>query len=673
MIKEQTRIISELQKPNLPDYKFLSSETSLKAYEETLECLLEKAKKTFNDILKLSETKITFANVVEKYLNMDEELNTLYSFLHHLDGTSSSEMTRRIIERFQPKMVEYGNMVSLSTEYYLLLKKLDMQDRKNKKLSSEQSRSLFLLNRNMEISGVHLKGKKKKRLEEIALRLSELSQKFSNNVLDSRKKFFFKFETNEYLREMPKADLQTAREEAKKRKLSGWVFTLSPPSFHGIMLYCSGREIRKKFWQKNVQIATTGKFDNRPLVLEILNLRKEKASLLGFQTFAEYALQSRMAKSPDEVIKLLSKFSGKAKGKAKKEYEELREFSGLKKMNNWDTAYFSEKLKKKQFSIDEKKLREFFPLSQVLHGLFQTAERLFGLSFKKTYSPTYNSDVLCYEVYSGKKLISYFLLDLFARPEKRGGAWCNDLRCQRKGKVPVVVNVGNFTGGTKAQPPLLTHGDVQTMFHEFGHGLHVMLSKNTYANTSGFHTEWDFVELPSQLLENWTWKKEGLHLFAKHFRTKKELPEKMIHALSESRKFLKGIFMLRQNEFGFLDFLLHSSAPPKSVEALDKKILAISNKYSIIKKPPYYRMYASFSHIFSGGYAAGYYSYLWAEVLEADVFSRFQQEGILNPKIGKEYAKCILYEGAKKDGAELFRDFMGREPSPEALLKKLGL
>jgi len=380
-----------------------------------------------------------------------------------------------------------------------------------------------------------------------------------------------------------------------------------------------------------------------------------------------------MAESPKKVRKILSGFARNAREKAREEWVLLKDFSKLKQFEMWDIPYYSEKLRHVCFHIDQKKLREYFPLEEVLRGLFETGKKLFGLTFRRIGAPQYAEDVLTYEVYEGEKLIAYFVFDLFARPEKRGGAWCNDLRSKRKGAVPIVVNVGNFAKGTASHPTLLTHTDVITMFHEFGHGLHVLLSKNQYPNTDGFHTEWDFVELPSQLLENWAWHQEGLKLFAKHYKTKKPLPQDLIFQLGESRVFLKGLFLLRQIEFGFLDFFLHTEPVSRSVPILDERILKIVNKYSVKRKFSSYKMYASFGHIFSGGYAAGYYSYLWAEILEADIFSRFAEKGVFDEKLGKKFKKEILEPGAKKNGAELFRSFMGRGPDSNSLLKKMGL
>jgi Zn-dependent oligopeptidase len=659
-----------VENPDFLDFETLSSKESLRVYISALEEFLEQAKEDFAKIVETPKQEATFENVAEAFLQQDESVSTLWTFLHHINSTNATETTRKIIQDFQPKMVEYSNLVSLSPEFFALL---EVVESTNATLDSEQKRSLELLLKDMKSAGVHLKGEKKKRLEEINHRLAELSERFSNNVLDSRKEFSYHFSSDASFGEMPESDRQGAQEEAQQRKKEGWVFTLSPPSYQAILQYCTDREVRKKFWEANVHVASEGELSNKEIILDVLKLRKEKAELMGFDTYAHYVLEERMAESPKQVFSVLNDFAERAKKKAQAEWMMLQDFSGLSDMSHWDTAYYSEKLKKQEFQIDNNELRKYFPLEQVIDGLFQTANTLFGLTFQKREAKLYDDSAMAYDVFWGEKQIAYFLFDLFARPEKRGGAWCNDLRHGRKGVLPIVVNVSNFSKGTKTQPPLLTHYDVQTMFHEFGHGLHVMLSSNGLSNTNGFHTEWDFVELPSQLFENWTWETEGLCLFAKHFESGEPLPKEMISSLNKSRKFLKGLFLLRQNEFGFLDFLLHTEEPPKSVEELHAKTLKIANTYSVLEKPDYYSVYTSFGHIFGGGYAAGYYSYLWAEILEADVFTRFQKEGVLNPKIGKEYAEKILHQGAKKSGADIFRDFMGRDPKPDALLEKLGL
>jgi peptidyl-dipeptidase Dcp len=660
-------LIALLDTKKLPDYSLLASEETLCIYEDALEDLLSKAKKSFEILLTLPEKDISFENVVEEYFSQDELLSMLYSFLHHLNNTQSSETVQKLIRSFQPKMVEYQNMKTLSTPYYSLLKKV-----KENMLTPEQKRSLELLRRDMELSGVHLPQKKKQRLEEINTQLANLSEKFSENVLKSQETFYHHFPTNEDLQEIPEADMYSAQEEAKKREKKGWVFTLRIPSYQAILQYCPNQSIREKFWKANMQIATSGEHDNRPIIVETLQLRKEKASILGYKNYAEYMLKTRMAKNEEEIFSFLLNFAEKAKKKAKEEWEMLENFSQKKPLEYWDIAYHAEKWKQTSCHIDEKKFREYFPLSQALEGMLHVANTLFNVSFKKIHAPLYDKDVYTYEVFLGEKKISYFLFDFFSHEKKRNGAWCDFLRSKTKEEVPIVVNVMNFGKGTATTPPLLTHDNLETLFHEFGHGLHCILGKTLYANTNSFHTEWDFVELPSQLFENWTWEQEGLDSISQHFQKKTHIPQEMVLALQKTRTFLKGMFILRQNEFALLDFLLHTDEPPKTIDELEEKTSSIANTYSIKEKPESYKMYASFLHIFSGEYCAGYYSYLWAEVLEADVFSRFKKEGILNPKIGKEYSEKILEQGAKKDAKQLFYDFMKRDPHPEALLKKLG-
>jgi len=351
-----SKLITLLDNPALLDYKALSSKEALAVYEKALEKLLKNAKDNFVAILKTPETKISFKNVIEAYLNQDEKLGLLWLFLHHLNGTNASERSRKIIESFQPKMVEYGNLISLNPEYFALLKKVESSC---EKLNAEQKRSLELLLRDMKSAGVHLKGNKKKRLEEINKQLAELSEKFSNNVLDSRKEFSYCFSSDKSFGEMPETDRHAAKKEAKNRKKEGWIFTLSSPSYLAIMQYCTDRKIRRRFWEENVRIASAGKFDNRPIIIQILALRKEKANLIGFDTYADYILEERMAESSKQVLSVLSAFAKKAKKKAMEEWKELEKFSGLPSLNYWDSAYFSEKLRKEKFSIDSNELKKY--------------------------------------------------------------------------------------------------------------------------------------------------------------------------------------------------------------------------------------------------------------------------------------------------------------------------
>lgn len=674
-------IVEALKESGLIDFKILKE--GIGDYKKALDVMLEEVKSEFEELCGMDIEEVDFENFVEKHLNIGEDMGTLYGFLHHLNSACSSEESREIITYFQPKYVAFATKAGMSREIYERL--VAVRDKGG--LNNQQDRSLELLIRDMEMAGVHLEEEKKAELEKINLRLAELSEKFSNNVLDSRKKFEFEFDNDESLAEMPAQDLAMAKAEAGRRDKKGWVFTLSPPSMIAVLKYCSDRDVRKKFFDANVQVATEGKDDNRGLVLEILDLRKKKAEVLGFENYAEYVLQARMAESVGDVMEMLESFVGRGRRKGAMEMEELEAFSDQDGIEMWDITYWSRKLKEKKFSIDDREVKKYFELEKVMAGMFEIVGKLYGLSFEKMDVESYHQDVVSYKVVDEDgQILAYFVKDIYARPEKRPGAWCNTFRSPKKladgsRQVPIVVNVANFGRGEEGQPNLLSHGEVLTLFHEFGHGVHMMLSQNDYLNTGSMSVEWDFVELPSQLMENWCWDSEALGIFAEHVETGEKMPEEMVSSLNATRKFMTGYQMLRQNEFGLLDMKLHTGAIGNLsegsiddlVEALDEFCVEHSRQYSLLNVPDYYRMYASFGHIFAGGYAAGYYSYLWAEALEADVFGKFEEEGVLNEKVGREFAERVLKAGASKPGKEMFEDFMGRELDAEALMRKKGL
>lgn len=670
----KAKLRAALQQDGLPDYALLACRAARPLYPELLAELLTEAEAAFAEILQTPAARCNFANIVDRFLTMDEDLNHLFSFLNNLNHTDAHPALRRLIEDFQPQIIAYHNLISTHPRLFALLKEV-MQTIGDQ---PQQKRATALLIRDMEFAGVGLKGKKKERLNELNIELARLSEQFQNNVLDDRKRFFHHFADAGALADMPPESLAAAADEAKRRRRKGYVFTLSPPSYQAVMKFCSDREIRKRFWQKSSQVASTGKFDNRETILSILQLRHEKAQLLGHPSYAHYVLTTRMAKDPAEAFDMMQEMAQKSRHHAESELDHLRRFARLDDFNHWDMAYYSEKLLKKTLGVDDKALKPYFPLEEALGGAFTIAGRLFDIRLVPLKAPLYNPSVTAYEVYAGSEPVAYFLFDPYARPQKQGGAWCNEFRGRKllpegAARLPVIINVANFAKGSKTDPTLLTHDNVQVIFHEFGHALHLILGKSDYANLSGFNTEWDFVELPSQLLENWTWEKDSLSLFARHWQTGKVMPKKLTDALHQSRVFLKGLFLLRQTEFGLLDFTLHTEAPPQTIAELDRRCHEIAQANTVIPKPRDYRMYASFSHIFAGGYAAGYYSYLWAEILEADVFEVFQKHGILDAATGKRFRDRVLAPGAAKDGYELFTDFVGRKPNPKALLKKLGI
>lgn len=665
------KILQEISKEDLLDYKFLAQAKNLKLYPKILDELLQKAYTSFEQILKLSKDQINFKNIVENYLNHDRLLTILYTFLDSLNNTNNTPETQKIIKDFEPKIVDYYNKTTLHPGYYSLLHKVARS-----KVISDQARSIFLLLKGMRMAGVSLPEKQRKTIEKINKELSKLSQEFNQNTIDSKKLFFYEFHDDKALKEMPPLDLKLAQQEAKNRKLkSKYVFTLSPPSLQAILKYCSDRSIRETFYKKAFTVASEGKYDNRPLILKILKLRQQKAKLLGHHHYADYVLQARMAKSTKQIETLLQKIFVKAHHKANQEVAELGRFSGLKELEEWDISYYSEKYRQQKFKLEEKELKKYFPLPQVTKGLFAIMSKFFGITFKQIKGQGYNPDLQFFEIWKEKKLLAYYIADFTARASKKGGAWCNHLRpgfitSDGKYHIPIVINVMNFPSSDGSEPSLLSFRDVETLFHEFGHALHLTFSSQTYANLNGFHTEWDFVEFPSQILENWCSEMLALKLFAKHYQTGKIIPPALISKIHTAKTFMSGYQTMRQLEFALLDLKLHLQKIPKSVTELDKICTKIVQQCSLLKKFKGYRMYASFDHIFAGGYAAGYYSYMWAEILEADVYLKIKRGGILNPRVGNSYREKILQPGARKDGQKLFKDFMGRNPDASAFIQK---
>nr|MDD3720381.1 M3 family metallopeptidase [Candidatus Gracilibacteria bacterium] len=658
------KILQELQNPKMLDLKFLFSKEVLDVSLEVLQELLDEEKKDFDEILKLTNEKITF----ETFMDFSK-LDLFFSLLNHLQNVKSSDEIRNIIEDFEPKYVDFGNYIAYNKRYYDMI----VYCKNNCNLDNEQKRILDLSIKSYEVKGINLEEEKQNRLKEISKRLSELSQKFGNNLLDSEKEFKYVFETDETIKDIPQNELEEAKIKAEKEGKTGYLFDSSPASYMAIMKYCTESDVRKHFFTEKHKFASSGKFDNRKLVLEILKLRDEKSHILGYKNYAELSLVFKMADTPENVIKLIDEVSIKAKDKAETEIVEFKKYFNLADFNPWDLAYYSRIYKEKEFNFDERELKKYFEFDKVLNGLFTIANKLYGIEMREVEIDSYSSDIRFYEVYKEGKLISYFVGDYFYNQDKRSGAWCDNMRpkIEYKGKtyIPIVVNVCAFlnqgTGKT-----LLNFIDVETMFHEFGHALHEMLSKSKYSDLSGFNVEWDFVELPSQLMENWCNEEESLKLFAKHNETGEEIPKSMLETMDKLKKYGTGNFTLRQNEFASLDMHLHSKVVPDNIEKLDDFVLDFINNYGIFKKDKDYKMYASFSHIFDGGYGAGYYSYMWAEIIEAQVWSIFKNKGIFDKETADRFLKTILSAGTTKDASMLFEDFAGVSISPNAFLDR---
>ncbi|MDD2565472.1 MAG: M3 family metallopeptidase [Candidatus Gracilibacteria bacterium] len=665
LIELKNKILYELEISGIPDLAFLYSEKSLQVIPELLGELLDEEIIKFHKLLETPDSDINF-----EIFEDEDKLGHLFGLVSHLDSINSTDEVRKIIEDFRPRYIDFGNEVAYSKRFY----DMHIICRNNCDLNGDQRRLLDISIRDFEQSGIHLDEDKKNRLKQINQELAKLSFDFSNNKLDSEKEFKYFFDKIDSIKEMPEDDLEVAKAKAKELGQEGYAFTSDDSSYIAVMKYCSDSSVRKHFKLSRSRYATETGRDNRPLILDILRLKKECASILGHANYAKYSLVDKMADSPEEIIKLEKEIIEKAKLKGNKDLEELKNFFDLNEINSWDTSYYSRILKEKKYEVSDKELKKYFELEKVLGGLFDIAKKLYSLEFKRIDIKTYDSEVRFFEVYKSGEFKSYFMMDLFYRKEKSSGAWANILRkgevIKGKRKLPIVINVCSFQKGTDTKT-LLNYGDVNTLFHEFGHALHAMLGNSDYSGLNGFHVEHDFVELPSQIMENWS-EGEGLKSFAVQDETGEIIPDLLLEKLNKLSTFMSGLGTLGQSEYAMIDMLLYSEEPPKSVEELDRKVFEIKKSISIFEVSEEDKFHAGFEHIFSGGYSAGYYGYLWAEIIEADIFGEFKKNGIFNKEVADKFYSTILSQGTRKPAKELFEDFMGREVSVETFFEKMG-
>lgn len=660
--KLKQKILLELQKKTFPDLTLLYSPESLALFPELLLELLEERKAIFQELITKPKQEVKFQDFEDF-----SRLWYLWWLLHHLDGVNKSELSEKIIEDFEPFYTEFSNEVTFSLAYYQRVCFV----LEHETLDSEQKRILELEKKSFELAGINLPSNIQEEIKKINLELSKLSTTFQNNIVASKKKFSYHIKTIEAIKELPESTLENAKKMATEKWFEWYLFDADPTASWDIMEYCSDENIRKDFSIARNQFATEDENDNRPVVLEILKLKDKKAKLMGYKNFAEVSLAQKMAKDPKVVFELLEWITSKAKQKALGEIEELKQHFSLSDLNPWDSAYYARKLKEEKYGLDEKELKKYFEYENVKKYLFDFVKNFYWLELKKIETKTYHEDAVLYEVFKNWNLISYYLLDPFYRSEKRPGAWADNPRGRFWEKVPFIVNVCNFQKQEKNT--LLTMRDVETLFHEFWHALHEILSESKYSDLSGFNVEWDFVELPSQIHENWVNNRESLEKLARHFETGETIPKSMLDTLDILKTFMSGIFTLRQNEFAILDMKLYSEAVPETVEGLDKKALDIANEMWIFQRDENYKMYASFGHIFGWGYSAWYFSYMWAEILEADVFERIKEMWMFKKATGEKFLATILGQWTRKPAWELFKDFMGRDLSNEAFMKRKGL
>lgn len=616
---------------------------------------------------------------------LDDRLGQAWSPVGHMNAVVNSEALRDAYNGCLPLLSEYSTRLGQNRQLFEAYQSLADSEEFNK-LDSAQQKVINDNLRDFRLAGVALEDDKKARYGEIKKQLSELTSKFSDNVLDATMAWSKLITDESELAGLPESALAGAKQLAESKEKEGWLLNLDFPSYFPVMTYCDNRELRKEVYtafstRASDQGPNAGEFDNTKNIQEILKLRHELAQLLGFDNYAEYSLATKMAESPDKVIEFLEDLAAKSKPQAEKELAELKAFAketfGAEELEAWDVGYYGEKLRQQRYAISQEELRPWFPAEKAISGMFEVVNRLYGIEFETVNNvDTWHKDVRFFNITRKGEVIGRFYLDLYAREHKRGGAWMDVCRSRWKQddklQLPVAYLTCNFTPPVGDKPALLTHDEVVTLFHEFGHGLHHMLTKVDYAAISGISgVAWDAVELPSQFMENWCWEKEGLAIISGHFETGEPLPEEMLDKLLAAKNFQSAMMMVRQLEFSLFDFKLHKEYR----ENIDVQSVLneVRKQVAVVIPPSFNRFQNSFSHIFAGGYAAGYYSYKWAEVLSADAFSRFEEEGIFNRNTGESFLHEVLEKGGSAEPMELFVNFRGREPQIDALLRHSGI
>ncbi|MGP5713271.1 oligopeptidase A [Vreelandella alkaliphila] len=618
---------------------------------------------------------------------VNDRLTQAWSPISHLNGTMNTPELREAYQACLEQLSAFSTWMGQHEGLFKGWQALKQGDAWAS-LTPAQQRTVENTLRDFRLAGVDLPADKKARYGAIQARLSTLSNQFSNNVLDATQAWHKDIDHLDALAGVPESALDTLKATAQAKGVDGYRITLDFPSFFPIISYADNRELRREVYTAFVTRASdqgpdTGKFDNAPVLEEILALRQELAHLLGFKTYADYSLTTKMADSPEQVLEFLNDLARRAVPQATEEVAELsdyaREALGIETLEPWDVPYASEKLREARHSISQEQLRPYFPAPRVVDGLFQVVERLYGVRVEAAPdAPSYHNDVQYFRITEQGEPIAGFYLDLYARESKRGGAWMADCRVRRQTEnglqLPVAFLTCNFTAPVGDKPALLTHDEVTTLFHEFGHGLHHMLTKQDIADISGINgVAWDAVELPSQFMENYCWEREGLDLIAKHVDTGEPLPADLLARLQAAKNFQSAMGMVRQIEFSLFDLRLHHELEAPSASDVQTLLDDVRSHTSVVPTVGFNRFQNSFSHIFAGGYAAGYYSYKWAEVLSADAWSAFEEAGIFDPSTGQRFRQEILESGGVRGAAELFRAFRGREPSVEPLLRHSGI
>lgn len=634
-------------------------------------------------------TEPTWDNVVAPIEEVDDRLSRIWSPISHMNSVVNSDELRDAYESCLPLLSEYGTWVGQHKGLFEAYKSLKASEA-FAALTQAQKKTITDSLRDFELSGIGLPADEQHRYGEISKRMSELGSKFSNNVLDATMGWTKHISDEKQLAGMPESALAAAKAAAEAKELDGYLLTLDIPSYLPVMTYCDNQDLRKELYEAYVTRASdrgpkAGEWDNTEIINEQLKLRFEIARMLGFNTFSEKSLATKMAENPSQVLGFLNDLASKAKPQGEREVEELRQFAksefGVEELNLWDIAYYSEKQKQHLFQISDEELRPYFPEAKAVSGLFEVLKRVFGMSVEERQGvDTWHESVRFFDIFDAdNNLRGSFYLDLYAREHKRGGAWMDECRVRRinaQGELqsPVAYLTCNFNRPVGDKPALFTHDEVVTLFHEFGHGIHHMLTQVETGAVSGINgVPWDAVELPSQFLENWCWEEQALAFISGHFETGEPLPKEMLEKMLAAKNFQSAMFILRQLEFGLFDFTLHTEFDPEIGPRVLETLAEVKSKVAVLPSLEWNRFSHSFSHIFAGGYSAGYYSYLWAEVLSSDAFSRFEEEGIFNTETGQSFLNNILEMGGSEEPMELFKRFRGREPQIDALLRHAGI
>ena len=636
-----------------------------------------------------SLSEFTWDNFVNVLDESDDQLSKMWSPISHMNAVVSNDELRAAHDACLPLFAEYGTYIGqhqgLYEAYLSIANSEGFAD-----LKVEQQKVINDALRDFKLSGIALPDDKKKRYGEISQELASLQSTFSNNVMDATLAWSKLITDVNELDGLPESALAASKQAAQQKELDGYLLSLEFPSYLPVITYAKNRELRQEVYQAFATRASdqgpnAGEFDNSKIIEQLLALRHEEAQLLDFNDFGEYSLATKMAESPEQVITFLTELAEKSYPQAIAERDEIlafaKELDGIEQLESWDLSYYSELLKQHRYSISDEVLRPYFPENKVVNGLFSVVNKLFGITIKEVFDfDTWHKDVRFFDIYDQQSThIASFYLDLYAREFKRGGAWMNDCRVRRRLvngdlQLPVAYLTCNFSKPVGDKPALFTHNEVITLFHEFGHGLHHMLTKIESAGVSGINgVAWDAVELPSQFLENWCWEPEALALISGHVETGETLPTELLDKMLAAKNYNSALMMVRQLEFSLFDFMLHHQYDPERGAQVQQVLDSIREKFAVIVPPKFNRFQHSFSHIFAGGYAAGYYSYKWAEVLSADAFSRFEELGIFNEATGQAFKQAILEKGGSEEPMTLFKNFMGREPNIDALLRHSGI